>query len=189
MGAAVALALAFTACASSFSLYREDLFAGRKFLAQGEFEKARNSFIKASTEAKRSPAFVFAATASYKMGDLASAESYIYEAERSEGATYVTLRILGYKALILLKEGRKEEGFVALRAYINYYKRLYPLMTIERVESMGEKGEVDQAALEKLLDEQINNFESELQQASTTGTGYYSTRLPPAPGFMFFMPD
>jgi hypothetical protein len=30
-----------------------------------------------------------------------------------------------------------------------------------------------------LIDEQITNYESEVAQAVTTGTGYFSTRVPP----------
>jgi hypothetical protein len=186
----VAICLALTAsCTTPYTLYRQDIFAGKQALRQGEFGEARSYFLKAATEQKRATAFAYAATASYKLGDLASAEGYISEAERAEGGTYSYIRIAGYKALILLKEGKKEEGLAALKTYIDDYRLVYPLMTIDNVENMWKKGKIDQALLEKLLDEQITNFENEIEQAATTGTGYYSTR-PPVGGLIpFLMPD
>jgi hypothetical protein len=187
--ACVLACLAFTvSCTTTpWYLYREDLFAGKQALRHSDYSRARTLFVKAAGEQKRTTAYAFAATACYKMGDLASAEGYIFDAENAEGGAYPYVRTAGYKALIFLKEGKKEEGMAALRAYIDMYGRLYPLMTIDDVEDMWKRGEIDQARLEKLVDEQIVNYEQEIDWAVSTGTGYYATRLPF--GIPFFIPD
>lgn len=171
---------AFTAsCSTTYMAYRDDLFEGRQLLNQEKYAEARNLFIKASTEERRAAPFAYAATASYKMNDLAAAERYIGDAENAEGRNYWYLRILGYKALTLLKEQKTDEGMGALKRYIDYYRLVYPLMTIDQVEDMWQSGRIDLKILEALLDEQITNYEQEVAQAVTTGTGYYSTRPPP----------
>jgi hypothetical protein len=113
------------------------------------------------------------------MNDLRAAESYIGEAENAAGRNYWYLRIMGYKALILLKENKTGEGMAALKRYIDYYRLVYPMTTIDQVEDMWKSGRIDLKRLEVLLDEQITNYEQEVAQAVTTGTGYYSTRPPP----------
>jgi hypothetical protein len=166
-------------CATTYTMYRDDLFEGRQLLKQEKYGEARNLFLKASTEERRAAPFAFAATASYKMNDLAAAEGYIGDAENATGRNYWYLRIMGYKALILLKERKTDEGMTALKRYIDYYRLVYPLTNIEQVEAMWKSGQINLPQLEVLLDEQITNYEEELAQAVTTGTGYYSTRPPP----------
>ena len=166
-------------CSTTYTMYRDDLFEGRQLLRQEKYGEARTLFLKASTEERRAAPFAFAATASYKMNDLAAAEGYIGDAESAAGRNYWNLRILGYKALILLKEKKTDEGMTALKRYIDYYRLVYPLMNIDQVEDMWKSGQIDLIQLEALLDEQITNYEEELAQAVTTGTGYYSTRPPP----------
>ena len=166
-------------CATTYTMYRDDLFDGRQLLKQEKYGEARNLFLKASAEEKRAAPFAFAATASYKMNDLAAAEGYIGDAENATGRNYWYLRIMGYKALILLKEKKTDEGMTVLKRYIDYYRLVYPLTTIDRVEDMWKSGQINLTQLEVLLDEQITYYEEELAQAVPTGTGYYSSRLPP----------
>jgi len=168
-------------CTTTYMQYRDDLFEGRQLLNQEKYVEARNIFVKASTEERRAAPFAYAATASYKMNDLAAAERYIGDAENATGRNYWYLRILGYKALTFLKEGKTDEGMAALKRYIDYYRLMYPLTNIEQVEDMWKSGRIDLKRLEALLDEQITNYEQEVAQAVTTGTGYYSTRPPPGP--------
>ncbi|HEY3275141.1 MAG TPA: hypothetical protein VGJ94_00855 [Syntrophorhabdaceae bacterium] len=172
------LTLLLVSCATPYLHYRDDMFAGRGLLDEGSYKEAREVFVNASREQRRAAAFAFAATASYKMGDLPAAEQFIAEAEAAPYGNYVYARILGYKALTLLGQGRQDEGLAALKAYIDYYKQLYPLMSIEKVEDMYQRRQVNMARLERLIDDEVINYEQEIQQAATTGTGYYATRPP-----------
>jgi hypothetical protein len=175
------------ACSTTYQVYRNDLFEGRNLLNQGDYGKARDVFVKASTEEKRAAPFALAATASYKMNDLPAAESLISEAEKMEGKAFFYLRITGFKALIYFKENRKGEGLDALNKYLEYYRHLYPLMNIEDVEAMAKSGDIKLPELERLLDEQITTYERDVTQAVTMGTGFYSRR--PIGGGRGFMPD
>lgn len=175
----LAAGLAFSACSTTYMTYRDDLFDGRQLLRQEKYAEARSLFLKASTEERRAAPFAYAATASYKMNDLPAAETYLDDAENAAGKNYWNLRIMGYRALTLLKENKTGEGMAALKRYIDYYRLVYPLTTIDQVEEMWKSGLIDLGKLEALLDEQITNYEQEVAQAVTTGTGYYSTRPPP----------
>lgn len=186
---AIIAALLGASCSTTYQTYRSDLFEGKKLLRQEEYVKARDLFVKASGEEKRAAPFALAATASYKLNDLSAAETYVNQAEKAEGRAYYYLRIAGYKTLILLKEGKKKEGMDALRSYIEYYSYQYPLMNIEQVKAMYRKGEIDLPALENIVDEQITTYENEIEQAVTTGTGFYSTVPPPRPVGTNLMPD
>ena len=179
IGLIAAVIVSLSSCSTQYMTYRDDLFEGRQLLRQEKYVEARNLFIKASTEERRAAPFAYAATASYKMNDLAAAERYIGDAENASGRNYWYLRILGYKALTLLKEQKTKEGMDALKRYIDYYRLIYPLTTIDQVDDMWKSGQINLPQLEVLLDEQITNYEEELAQAVTTGTGYYSTRPPP----------
>ena len=66
--------------------------------------------------------------------------------------------------MILFKEGRREEGLEALRAYHDRYKNYYPLKNYEQVERMMRTGQVDLARLERLLDEDVRRYESDIAQ-------------------------
>jgi hypothetical protein len=168
---------AAAACSTTYVVYKDDLYEGRNLLNQEEYGKARDLFVKASTEEKRAAPFALAATASYKMNDLPAAERFIGEAEKAEGRSFIYLRIAGYKALVFFKEGRKSDGLEALRKYTEYYSHVYPLMTIEQVRDMAKTGDVKLPVLERLVDEQVTTYEKDVAQAVTTGTGFYSRRL------------
>ncbi len=176
--AGIVVAMGLAACTTTYTIYRSDISEGKNLLKQGEYARARALFVKAS-EQKRAAPFAYAATASYKMNDLPAAEGYLKEAEKMEGRSYTYPRVAGYKALVFLKEGKQAEGLKALKTYIDYYKHLYPLTTIEEVEAMQKEGKVNQGLLESLIDEQVDTYESDVEQAITTGTGFYSTRVPP----------
>jgi hypothetical protein len=173
-GIMVVAAVLMLSCSTTYSVYKTDMFEGRKLLNQEEYALARDTFVKASTEEKRAAPFAYAATASYMMHDLRAAERSIKEAENAPGRSFFVMRILGYKALILLNEGKKNEGLSALKEYVIYYGYLYPLMSIDDVKAMQESGTIDLPRLEKLIEEQVVTYEREVEQAVTTGTGFYS---------------
>ena len=172
MGMAFML-LALLSCATTYSVYSRNLTQGKDLMRRGEFQEARTYFVKAAESERLPEAFAFAATASYKMNDLGSAERYIAEAEKADGRGFSELRIAGYKALILLKEGRKSEGMKALQEYTTLYSRGYPLINIEEVKVMIKEDKVDIGKLETLLDEQITRYEEEIDQFQRTRTGPY----------------
>ena len=165
--------LALLSCASTYSIYSHNLSQGKESMRQGKFQEARTYFVKAAESQRLPEAFAFAATASYKMNDLGSAERYITDAEKQDGRGFSELRIAGYKALIYLKEGRKNEGMKALQEYTTLYSRIYPLINIEEVEAMIREDKVDLGKLETLLDEQITRYEDDIDQFQRTGTGFY----------------
>ena len=165
--------LALLSCASAYSVKSRNHSQGKELMRQGKFQEARTYFVKAAESQQLPEAFAFAATASYKMNDLGSAERYIADAGNQDGKGFSELRIAGYKALIYLKEGKKVEGMKALKEYTTLYSRVYPLINIEEVEAMIKEDKVDLGKLEALLDEQITRYEDEIEQFQKTGTGFY----------------
>lgn len=92
---------------TSYNMYRNNLVRGKEFMKRGEFEEARTFFVRASEIERLPESLAYAAIASYKIGDLPSAEYYIREADRQGGKGFSEVRIDGYKALILLKGGNQ----------------------------------------------------------------------------------
>lgn len=167
--------LLFLACEPStpYDTYMNNLVRGKELLKRGEFEEARNCFVRAS-EAERLPeSIVYAAITSYKMNDIKSALYYIGEVDRRNDKGYSELRIDGYKALILLKAGNQSEGLKALEDYAKFYSHLKPLTNIWEVEAMARKQRADIARLEALIDEQITRYEDEIEQFQRSKTGPY----------------
>jgi tetratricopeptide (TPR) repeat protein len=168
--------LVLVSCAGPETAYRRDMFEGTGYLRAGDYGPAKESFLKAADVVRTPASFAFAATASYKKGDLDDALRYVQEAERVNGRSFAALRIAAYRALVLLKSGRTEEGLTALKAYTDLYRRLLPTTTIQDVERMYLEKHVDLPVLEKLIDEQVNLYESEIRQLHETGTGYLGNR-------------
>lgn len=168
----IALFFTFASCSTPYANYLENMFFGKGFYKQKEYEEAKKYFEEASKNQRDPISLTYLAIVCYKMDDLNSAESYIKEAEKIDKNTFNYMRILGYKALILLKMDRKE-GLPALEDYIELYGHLYPLTTIIDVKKMYKKKEIDLIRLEKLMDEQISWYEDEIEQFATTHTGFY----------------
>ncbi len=156
----------------SYGIYADNMFIGKELLKEQEYTNAEPYFTKASKQIKDSYSLTYLATVSYKTNNFNSAENYIKEAEKIDNNTYAYLRIIGYKALILLKKD-KQKGFDALKDYINLYEYFYPLTTINDIKKMYDKKEIDMIRLEKLIDEQILRYENDIDQFLTTKTGFY----------------
>lgn len=170
----VTIGLLSLSCSTSWNRYAEDMFHGKRLLQDQEYAEARADFVKAA-EAQRWPAaYAFAATASYKMGDLASAERYAIEAERLDGKDYSYVRTVGYKSLILLKEGKKEEGLNALKQYAQVLSSTSSPKGARQIETWTRQQPMDLAGLEELIDEQAGRYESDIEQFQGTGTGFYN---------------
>jgi tetratricopeptide (TPR) repeat protein len=168
-----AIALLSLSCSTEWNIYSGDMFHGKRLLRDEDFAAARNDFLRAA-EAQRWPsAYAFAATASYKMGDLASAEQYIAEAERLDGKDYSYVRVLGYKALTLLKQGNEEEGQEVLQQYAWVLRSISSPMGARQIEIWIRQQHMDLPELEKLIDQQVGQYESDIEQYQSTGTGFY----------------
>ncbi|MCG6534420.1 MAG: hypothetical protein L7F78_06955 [Syntrophales bacterium LBB04] len=161
-------------CSTSWNMYAEDMFHGKRLLQNQEYAEARTDFLKAA-EAQRWPsAYAFAATASYKMGDVESAERYVMEAERLDGRDYSYVRTLGYKSLIFLKEGKENEGMDALKRYAQVLRAISSPKGARQVDVWSRQQPRDLPALERLIDEQVGQYESDIEQFYGTGTGFYA---------------
>ena len=160
-------------CSPTWNTYSDSMFQGKRLLREGEYAEARNNFLKAAQAQNWSAAYAFAATASYKMGDLASAESYIMEAERLDAQHFSYVRVLGYKGLVLLKQGKESQGLDALTQYIQVLRSISSPTGARQIEVMIKRQPIDLPGLEKLIDEQVSQYESDIQQYLGTGTGFY----------------
>jgi tetratricopeptide (TPR) repeat protein len=167
---------ALVGCSASFTAYTDNMFKGKELLQRGNYAGARDDFVKAAQAQPDGWSYAYAATASYKLNDLKSAEHYINQAASLDGRSFAYLRIAGYKALILLAEGRQQEGLDALGNYLTVYGNYYPLQTIEKVRDMRNSGKVHMPILELLLDEQIVTYENDIWDFYNTGTGWYGQR-------------
>ncbi len=163
--ATLVCAVALVGCSATYQRYRSDMLEGKRLLDTGEYREAREAFIVAAKAEPAEPAsYALAATASYKMNDLQAASASIQEAEQRGKNSDAYMRILGYNALILLKQGREQEGLDALHAYIVAYEREYAPQNVREVRAMWRGRHVDPPALESLLDGEISLYESDIQQ-------------------------
>ena len=172
----VTLAVILVSCAGPYAASRREVFEGRQLLNRGEYAEAQQAFVKAIAARPSAWAYALAATASYKMNDLPDAQRYIDEAFKMDGTSDAYLRMLAYRALILLKEGRQQEGTQALRHYLDSYKNYYPIPHRGEIERILAGGGGDLARLERLLDEGIDSYESDVAQREGEGTGYMANR-------------
>jgi tetratricopeptide (TPR) repeat protein len=159
---------------STYTGYERDIVTGKQLLREGDYPQARDDFLKASGTERRPEALALAATATYKLNDLQATAQYLAEAERAgrPGTSY--FRISGYKALTLLKEGKKQEGLKVLGNYIQDYKQAFDSDTLPQVEYMWKKGTVDLPRLERLIDQQVTEYENAMDWFSKTHTGPFN---------------
>ena len=173
----VVCAVALLGCSTAYHTYRSDVWVGKQMLDAGDYSQARENFIGAAKAEPSEPAsYALAATASYKMNDLQAASRSIMEAAKRDNHSDAYIRILGYKTLILLKQGREKEGLDALHTYIVAYEREYGPQNVRRVRTMWRSTHIDLPALESLLDGEIAVYESDMQQFRSSGTGWFASK-------------
>ncbi len=170
----IGIALLSFSCSTPWSVYSDDMFHGKRLLQEDEYAEARADFVRAAEAQKWPAAYAFAATASYKMGDLPAAERYIAEAERLDGRDYSYLRVLGYKSLIFLKEGKEGEGRQVLERYANLLRSASSPKGATSIRVWMKQQNTDLPALEKMIDQQVSQYESDIEQYQSTGTGFYN---------------
>jgi hypothetical protein len=162
-------------CSATYSQYSSGIFYGKAALTLGEYKDAKQYFEEASKHIRDSQSLSYLAIVDYKMNDLDNAEKLIREAEKIEcKASLDHLRILGYKALIILKRNNNE-GLIALKEYMEAYKYCYPLPSLYYIEKMSNKKEIQFDKLEKLIEEQISTYDNNIEQYHSTRTGYRTT--------------
>ena len=170
----VGVALFSFSCSTPWSVYSDDMFHGKRLLREDEYAEARAHFVRAAEAQKWPAAYAFAATASYKMGDLPAAERYVSEAERLDGKDYSYLRVLGYKSLTFLKEGKEQEGRDTLQRYANLLRSASSPKGATSIQVWMRRQHTDLPALERMIDEQVSQYESDIEQYQSTGTGFYN---------------
>lgn len=169
---AVFFCLALCSCSTTYSKYAHDIFAGKPLLNEQEYTEAEKLFQDAVSNIRDQESLTFLAVTEYKMGNLENAEKLIQEAAQSKPSMLYNIRTFGYRAIIVMKRD-KTEGLAALKDYIDRYDHAYPLETIGDLRKIVASGNVDQARMEKIIEEQIRWYESELEQYLSTGTGFY----------------
>ena len=171
-------------CSATYHAYCKDMVLGRDALKYNDYGAAKRSFEEAYQNGRSPDALMYLAIIDYKTNDLDSAERLISQAQGMGVGNYHYLRVLGYKALILLKK-KSEQGPEALDRYVVFYSRIDYLMSIEKVKAMLTTGDIDIIRLEKLIEEQVSWYENDIEQYWSTGTGWYADKwggLAPIPG-------
>jgi tetratricopeptide (TPR) repeat protein len=171
----IALNLLCTACSTTYYAYSQGMFYGTEALKRGDYTGAKRNFEEAYQKDKTPDALMYLAIIDYKTNNLDSAERLIREAETMGSGNYHYLRVLGYKALILLKRYR-DQGIEALDRYVAFYALCDPLMSINDVREMVRSGNIDMPRLESLIEEQASWFENDVELYWNSGVGYYDSR-------------
>ena len=173
----VIVVLFLASCASSDinRAYSRYMFEGKQDWLAKDYAQAKADFLKAYEADRRVAPLAWAATTSYWLNDLPAAEQYLREAEANPefGKGFSYFRVLGYKALVLLKQGKKSEGMAALKAYVDAYGRTFPSSNTGRIEFMVRKGEVDLPRLEVMMENDIWEYEQGIEQFESGRTGYF----------------
>ena len=171
----IALTFLFSACSTTYHAYSKGIFHGKEALKKGDYAGAKRDFEDAYQNDKTPDATMYLAIVDYKTNNMNSAERLIREAESMGSGNYHYLRVLGYKALILLKKNR-DQGFEALDRYIAFYALRDPLMSINVIHQMVRSGNIDMSRLESLIEEQVSWFENDVELYWGSGVGYYDGR-------------
>lgn len=167
----------FLGCSTTYQAYQADIWGGRQLLDDGHYKQAREDFVKAANAMPAEPyPYALAATASYKMNDVSEASRLIQEAAKRDKQGDAYIRIMGYKALILLKEGKEKEGRDALNDYILAYQKEYAPQNVREVRAMWRGNGIDVSALQQLLDDEIWTYESDIDQFRRSGTGWFAAK-------------
>jgi len=164
------------ACSSPFTTYSRYMSEGQRYWKLKEYEQARKAFLMAYEAEKGVVPLAWAASASYWLNDLTGAETYIRQAEPGARTSVCYFRVTGYKALLLLRQGKKDEGLVVLKEYARAYGITYPSRNLPLIDLMINKGDADIQKLEAMLEEDIYAYEQEIEQFNRTGTGYFDKR-------------
>jgi len=162
----------FCSC-TTYSLYSRNVGAGKNLISEKRYDDA----VRCLTEAARynidGAAFTYLAVAAYRQGALDKALGYIVSAEKSPPDMLTSLRMYGYKALILI--GLKDPGAMkALKEYTDNYDSFYPLESINDIKAMSRTGTVDLPRLTAIIEEQLRPHEEDLELYIYNNVGFYA---------------
>lgn len=180
----VVFAAGILGCSSmqQYSTYQTDMSKAKKMLDNADYKQALESFVDAAKAMPKEPdPYAYAATASYKLNNIEAASGYIRDAVQLNKSSDAYIRILGYKALILLRQGRHKEGMDALNDYIQNYEQQYAARNVRDIKAMWRSNKIDLPALEQYLDEGITTFESDMEMFRKSGAGWFAAKYGPAP--------
>ncbi len=166
----------FVSCSTQYGAYSKEIYTGKKLLEEKEYEKSKELFSQASRDQRNSTSLAMLGTTYYKMGDIANAESSIKEAEKIDKNSESYMRILGYKSLILLKQG-DPDGYKALRQYADYVKNLNLPFEMHDILSMIAKQTADMAILDATIEKQIIWYENEMDNWNSGVPSYFSDKF------------
>jgi len=162
-------------CTTTYSIYSKNLFTGKQLLKEEEYAEASRHFQNAILQMRDSVSLTFMAVAEYKMGNLENAEKWIREAEREKPDIQYIVRTFGYRAIIYMKRN-KAAGMEALKDYVDRYQHFYPLETIKVLQRMVRTGNIDEKMMEKIIDEQISWYETEMEEYLTNNVGFIADK-------------
>jgi tetratricopeptide (TPR) repeat protein len=165
------LLLLLSSCATH-SVYYTGLFEGKRFLQSGQYDKALARFKAAEADHRDGESLAFLATALYKTGDFQTALAVTGASLTIDPYGFYALRALGYRALALFRLANPEAS-KALEGYLNLYRLRFPLTSIEEIGIMMERKQFDLPKLERLIDEQVQWYEGEVDQYLNSKTGFY----------------
>lgn len=172
----------FLGCSTSSSVgVKNDLADARTAMEQGDYGKAEQAYAMAAQADPSAKNYAMAATAAYRADDLQNAERYVNEGLRIDGNSTSYMRLLAYRTLVLLRQGRQQEGMQALNDYYQKYKNYYPMPDYARAQRMASMGPPELPRLERLLEGNVRQYESDVAQYESEGTGYFAEKYgPPA---------
>ncbi len=158
---------------TAYGIYSRDLTAGKNLFETGRYDEAQKYFQDAARRNIDGAAFTYLAAVAYKQNDLDRAGDLIANAEQSPPDMLSSLRMYGYKALILLSSD-SPRGMTALKEYIDRYNGLFPLESIKDIRDMWQSGNVDKNRLEAIMDEQIKWYEQDMELYIYNKVGFYA---------------
>jgi tetratricopeptide (TPR) repeat protein len=172
---AVLFCLPLYSCSTTYSVYSKDIFIGKQLLKEKEYIEAEKHFQEAALKIRDSAPLTFMAIAEHKMGNLENAVKLIEEAAEEKPDLFYQLRTFGYRAIIYMKQD-KAAGMAALKDYIDRYEHTYYLDTIKDLRKMANSGNVDEARMENIIDEQITWYENEMEEYLANNVGFIADR-------------
>jgi tetratricopeptide (TPR) repeat protein len=147
--------------------------AGKNLISEKKYDEAARYLGQAARYNLDGAAYTYLAVAAYRQGELNRALGYIVSAEKAPPDMLTSLRMYGYKALILVR--LKDPGAMkALKEYTDRYDAFYPLESINDLKTMWRTGAVDAPRLEAIIEEQLQTHEQDLELYIYNNVGFYA---------------
>jgi hypothetical protein len=162
----------FCSC-TTYNIYSRNVVAGKNLISEKKYDDATVYLGQAARYNVDGAAFTYLAVAAYRQGKLHEALGYVTSAEKSPPDMLTSLRMYGYKALILI--GLEDPGGTkALKEYTDRYEAFYPLESINDIKVMWRTGAVDLPRLAAIIEEQLTIHEQDLELYIYNNVGFYA---------------